>query len=597
MKKFLLPALAMSAVLVACVMQHDKHHSSGEEIKKPNVLIVLTDDQGYGDLSVNGNPSLETPNLDKLHNESIRFTDYHVAPMCAPTRGQLMTGIDCLKNGCYCTSMGHSTVHDTIPFMSEIFSGSGYTTGLFGKWHMGYNYPHRPMDKGFDEVVYFNGYGLTGMGHYWNSDYFDPYYYHNGKLTQGEGYCNDIWFDKAMKWMKTKHEENTPFFCMIPTNLPHGPAWVDTVYSKQYNDSGAKDFYGMIANVDENMGKLVKFLDKNGLRENTVLIFTTDNGTIRSKVYNAGMKGGKCSRFDGGHRVPCFVSWPGGGLIEPTDISTPTQVQDILPTLIDICKLEKPGNSEFDGKSLLPLLKGRHFEDRMFVVQYQQNDLKKYDAAVVWKNWRLVLPWGDQLFDICADPGQENIISDQHPEIVKKMKDFYEDWWAETKPHLDKIVYNRIGTNHQQEVILNSSDWFEVRADGNGSPRKASARPKTGTEFTGGIWYIDVEKTGKYEVELRRYPREADATICGEIPPFTPRFGEPLPAGIPLNVTKAHLETSDGELTNEVTESDKSSTFVVHFEKGKTKIRTWFSNEKNPLVSGAYYAYIKLKVE
>ncbi len=580
--------------LAACTSSQQKDNTAQKQAQKPNVIIILTDDQGYGDFNVNGNPYLETPNLDKLHSESIRFTDFHVSPMSAPTRGQLMTGVHCMKNGCMCTSMGRSTVHEDIPMMSNAFVDAGYNTGIFGKWHMGYNYPHRPIDRGFNKAIYFNGFGLTGMGHHWNSGYYDPYYYDNGELKQAEGYCNDFWFGEAMKWMKKNHDNNKPFFCYLPTNLPHGPEWVDTTYSSQFEESGAKDFYGMIANVDKNMGKLSAFLKENGMRENTILVYLTDNGTIHSEVYNAGMRGGKCSRFDGGHRVPCYVSWPNGDLVEPADINTPVQVQDMFPTLIDLCKIEKPDNARFDGISLKPLLKGGCIDDRMFVIQYQQNHLEKYDATVVWKNWRLVLPWGDQLFDISTDPGQEKIISDQYPEIVKKMKDYYEQWWKTVELEIDSLVYNHIGTKQQPEVILYSSDWMDARADANNSARQLSVRPLRGTEFNGGIWNIDVQQAGKYRVELRRYPREADAAICAGVPRFEPRFGDPIPAGKPANITQANLETANGIKTKKVSKTDQAITFIVDLKKGKTQIRAWFGNEQEPIVCGAYYAYVKL---
>ena len=562
---------------------------------KPNVIIVLTDDQGYGDLGVHGNPFLKTPNLDKLHEESIRFTDFHVAPMCAPTRGQLMTGVDGMRNGCMATCMGRATVREELPMMSEVFQDAGYRTGLFGKWHMGYNWPHRPMDRGFEEAVYHQGYGLTGMGHHWNSDYYDPFYYDKEELKQAKGwYCDDFWFSEAMKWIEQCHEKEEAFFCYLPTNMPHFPFWIDTVYSKPYEGSGAAEFYGLISKFDENMGKLVDFLDKNKLAENTILIFMSDNGSVKTGVFNAGMTGGKCTRTEGGHRVPCFIRWPGGNLLDPLDINTPAQVQDIFPTLIDLCNLRTPENAAFNGTSLKPLLKGQTFPDRMFVVQYHQNDYQKYDAAVIWNQWRLLPLWGDKLYDISKDMAQENNMAEAHPEIVRKMKEFYEEWWAEVEPVINDLVPNHIGSENQPEVTLYSSDWEEVRADGNNGPRQATERAKKGEEFTGGIWNIKVHKTGNYRVELRRYPREAGAAICAAVPEFKPRFGEPLPAGIPLDVTRANLVTANGEFESEVSEEDKSVVFNVDLKEGESELKAWFGNKKEPVVCGAYYAYVRL---
>jgi len=491
--------------------------------------------------------------------------------------------------------MGRSTVREKYPLISDVFKNSGYTTGLFGKWHIGYNWPHRPMDRGFDEAIYFNGYGLTGMGHYWNCDYYDPYYHHNDELKQAKDwYCNDFWFSEAIEWMNKCNEENNPFFCYLATNLPHFPNWIDTTYSNPYNESGAAGFYGMIANLDENMGKLVKFLDDSKLRENTILIFLTDNGTVNAKVYNAGMTGGKCTRTEGGHRVPCFISWPDGNLSKPSNINTPTQVQDLFPTLIDLCGLESPENNNLNGVSLAGLLKGKPIQDRMFVVQYQQNDLQKYDAAVVWNQWRLLPFYGDNLYDISTDLAQKNNVAAEHPEIVRKMKNFYEEWWAEVEPGINHFTSNHIGSLHQSEVILNSSDWEEVRADGNNNVRLAQHRPKAGAQFTGGLWNIQVSKAGEYAFELRRYPREADAAICAAIPEFQPKFGKPAPPGISLDVTKAVLETENDSYSRAVSETDKSVVFKVELPEGKTKIKTWFSDESDSVVCGSYYTYVKL---
>ncbi|MFW6277141.1 MAG: sulfatase-like hydrolase/transferase [Prolixibacteraceae bacterium] len=342
------------------------------------------------------------------------------------------------------------------------------------------------------------------------------------------------------------------------------------------------------------MGKLAEFPDKNKLSQNTILIFMSDNGSVKTGVFNAGMTGGKCTRTEGGHRVPFFFRWPGGNLPEPQDTDTPSQVQDLFPTLIDLCNLKTPANAAFNGVSLKPLLQGKSFPDRMFVVQYHQNDVQKYDAAIVWNQWRLLPLWGDQLYDISKDMVQENDVAEAHPEIVRKMKNFYEEWWAEVEPGIDNLVPTHIGSPNQREVILFSSDWEDVRADGNNGPRQATERAKKGEEFTGGIWNIRVHKTGNYRVELRRYPREAGAAICAAVPAFKPRFGEPLPAGIPLDVTLANLVTANGEFESPVSKDDESAVFNVDLNKGESELKAWFGNEKEPVVCGAYYAYVRL---
>jgi len=392
-------------------------------MSKPNVIMLLTDDQGYGDLECHGHPSLKTPNFNKLHSESIRMTDFHVVPMCAPTRGSLMTGQDCIRNGAMATSLGRHLPDPELIMMPQVFKDSGYKTGIFGKWHLGSSYPYLPHNRGFDEAIYHLGFGLTGADDKWNNDYFDPWYHHKDDIRQASGYCTDFWFDSAMEWIAECQGEDMPFFCYLPTNVPHFPMWVDDVYKEEYAAYGPKPsgFFGMIVELDENLERLEKFLVERGLRDDTIFIYMTDNGHAGGAldIYNAGMRGGKCSRYDGGHRVPCFIRWPNGQLKAPCDIDIPTQGQDILPTLIDLCDLSKPDNTQsFDGQSFAPLLRGEiqsELEDRMFVVQYFQNHIEKNDASVVWKNWRLV--WGTELFDIKADPGQENDVADQYPEI------------------------------------------------------------------------------------------------------------------------------------------------------------------------------------
>ncbi|MBM3334376.1 arylsulfatase, partial [Candidatus Sumerlaeota bacterium] len=330
---------------------------------RPNVILVLTDDQGYGDLSCLGNPILKTSNIDRLHGQSVRLTDFHVCPMCTPTRSQLMTGIHCLQNGAYIVCSGHGFIRRDIPTAADIFADNGYKTGLFGKWHLGDNYPYRPQDRGFQETVTFRQWGIVSAQSYWDSDYFDDKYIHNGKLEQYKGYCTDVFFDEAMKWMRSCAEKKEPFFCYLPTNTPHGPLWVPEKYAQPYQGKvgpGVANFFGMIANIDDNMDRLDKMLKETGLYDNTILIFMTDNGgTTGVKTYNAGMRGRKTEYYDGGHRVPCFIRWPGGGLRKPGDVDDLAQNQDILPTLIDLCGLRNPRGARFDGVSLAPLLRGK----------------------------------------------------------------------------------------------------------------------------------------------------------------------------------------------------------------------------------------------
>ena len=314
----------------------------------PNVIFVLTDDQGYGDLSCHGNPVLKTPHIDKLYDESIRFTDYHVAPMCTPTRGELLTGRYALRNGAYCACSGRTFMRQGLPTMADMFAANGYQTGIFGKWHLGDNYPHRPRDRGFGRAVYHLGWGITSTPDYWNNDYFDDYFRDDGVLKQFPGYCTDVWFAEATKWIRQCQTNGQPFFAYISTNAPHGPFFAPEKYKQPYKhlDRDTAGFFAMIANLDDNMARLDKMLEETGLRDNTILIFMTDNGgTGGIKVYNAGMRGAKASLYEGGHRVPFFIRYPDGGFRSPGDVPALTHAIDVLPTLIDLCRRKSPRTS------------------------------------------------------------------------------------------------------------------------------------------------------------------------------------------------------------------------------------------------------------
>jgi arylsulfatase A-like enzyme len=248
---------------------------------RPNIVLVMTDDQGYGNLSCHGNPDVQTPHLDQLYHQSVRFKNFHVDPTCAPTRAALITGRYSLSTGVWHTIAGRSFLHPEETTIPNTLKDAGYATGMFGKWHLGDNYPCLPHDRGFDQAVYHGGGGIGQTPDQWGNDYFDDRYLHIGKPKQFKGYCTDVWFDEAMKFMSTKRD--APFFCYLLPNAPHGPYLVDEKYSKQFVKKGFSqnraNFYGMLVNMDENMGRLESFLKNEGLRDNTLVIFMTDNGT------------------------------------------------------------------------------------------------------------------------------------------------------------------------------------------------------------------------------------------------------------------------------------------------------------------------------
>jgi len=555
--------------------------------RPPNVIIFLSDDQGYGDLSCHGNPVLKTPALDKLHSESVRFTDFHAAPMCTPTRGQLLTGQDALHNGATSVTAGRALIRRGIPTMGEIFAASGYATGLFGKWHVGDNYPYRPMDRGFQEAKYFFGWGLSSAPEF-DNDYFDGRYRDKGVGKRFPGYCADFWFEEAMKWMRERQRKREAFLCYLPTNTPHGPAWVADKYSAPYKKPGLPAaFFGMIANLDENFAKLEAFLQETGLRQNTLLIYMTDNGgTAGVPVFNAGMRARKTQIYDGGHRVPCFVRWPAGGLRPPGDIGLPAQMQDILPTLTDLCGLKRPRNADFDGASLAALLKSAkdRIADRMLVVQYGQI-VKKWDSCVIWGKWRLVK--GEELYDIQADPGQTGDVTAQHPDVVKKMRDHYEAWWGRLEPALRDFCPISIGSEQENPVTLSSSDWQEIYCDNVNSVLSGAGGPQ------GGPWSVLVERDGEYEIALRRWPAERDLPLNVGCPEKQMTAGS-LPAGKALPIARARLTIAGQDLSAKTAAADKAAMFRVSLKGGtKTQLHAWFQDAAGADLCGAYYAYVR----
>ncbi|MEM9018484.1 MAG: sulfatase-like hydrolase/transferase, partial [Verrucomicrobiota bacterium] len=291
---------ALHALLILLILLTAASATSltlAQDSEKPNVIVIITDDQGYPDLSAHGNPVLETPHLDAIHASSSRLIDFHVAPMCTPTRGQLLTGLDAARNGAINVSSGRTLLRPELPTMADLFAGDGYATGIFGKWHLGDNYPFRPGDRGFEETLWFPSSHINSVPDVWDNDYFDDTYRRNGKLEKYKGYCTDVFFEEAMIWMKKQADEKKPFFAFIPTNAPHSPYWEPSEYTEAMRrrleeveaagnvivkpESKREiliQFLAMIKNIDDNVGKLDTFLEENSLFENTILVFLTDNG-------------------------------------------------------------------------------------------------------------------------------------------------------------------------------------------------------------------------------------------------------------------------------------------------------------------------------
>jgi arylsulfatase len=550
--------------------------------EKPNVIIILTDDQGYGDIRSHGNPVINTPVMDRLRSESVRFTDFHVAPMCTPTRGQLMTGMDAMRNGAMAVCQGRSMMRNDLKIMPQYFAESGYATGIFGKWHLGDSYPHRPRFRGFQEAVSFRAWGITSLADYWMNGYFDPTLMHNGVDKKYEGYCTDIFFAEAMKWMRKCKKDKKPFFAYIPTNTPHVPEVVAKEYSDAYRGQHEGrglpgKFYGMITNIDDNMGKLEIFLKENGLRDNTILIFMSDNGTQNGgaqAIFNAGMRDRKTSVFEGGHRVPCFVRWVDGKLQHGTDIADLTQVQDILPTLIDLCGLDG-SDAKLNGTSLAGLLKGeqKKLDDRMCVVQYRVGGQKWKPAVVMWDKWRLI--GSSQLFNVKDDPGQKKVVSREFPEVVQKMAAHYDAWYARAKPLFDRQRYIVLGSDEANPMILYASDWQGSYCDNRGGLTGANGN---------GYWDVIVDKDGEYSFELRRWSEESGKTLVAAFGDRGGRGARPI--------KKARLTIAGFDKTQDTKGEDTVAKFAVKLKAGKLKLKTEFQDRNGKPLCGAMYVTV-----
>ncbi len=571
-----------------------------EGAERPNVVIVITDDQGYGDLSCLGNPVLKTPHLDKLYAESIRLTDYHVSPTCSPTRSAFVTGHWTNRTGVWHTIMGRSMLRENEITMGQIFKDAGYATGMFGKWHLGDNYPYRPEDRGYSEVLRLGGGGVGQTPDYWDNAYFDGSYWHNSKPVPVKGFCTDVFFDYARRFIKAQKESGKPFLVHLSPNAPHGPMHSPPEWSKPYQHLGVKlaNFYGMIANIDYNVGELRKFLKREGLEQNTIFIFTTDNGTSTgSKVFNAGMRGSKGSEYDGGHRVPFFIRWPAGKLNQPKDVNPITAHVDILPTLMDFCQIPIPKNLKFDGVSLKPILyqpECTDWPDRILVTDSQRvkDPIKWRKSAVMTSRWRLIN--GKELYDIKKDPSQKSDVASGFPDVTRRLRNFYEHWWAELEPTFANSTAIYLGDPHENPSRLTSHDWITTHL----TPwNQAHIRNAYNGRENTGYWNVKIVKDGMYEIALRRWPKVIDHPITAPLPP-----GKDVPgvkayratAGKAIPAVRASLQIGPFRESKPVPKDANEIVFRVPLRAGKTTMKALF-HTKTGAEYGAYYVYVTKK--
>ncbi len=574
-------------------------------LQKPNVILVITDDQGYGDLGCLGNPIIQTPCLDKFHTESIRLTNYHVGPTCAPTRAGLLTGRYANSTGVWHTIGGRSLLRADEYSLADGFRYNGYVTGLFGKWHLGDNYPYRPQDRGFDEVVVHGGGGVGNTPDHWGNCYFDDSYWTGEAHNEFQGYCTDVWFQQGCAFIE-RHQDR-PFFCMISTNAPHKPHLVEPKYSETYLKSTADPerakFYGMISNIDENFGALRKMLEKWGLSRNTILIFTTDNGSAGGletdsdhfvvSGFNAGMRGQKGSPYDGGHRVPFFLHWPAAKMDGGRDVPELAANVDVMPTLLDLCGLNLAQPLDWDGSSLSSLLMGeaKEWPDRVLVTDSQRlvYPVKWRQSSVMTQRWRLVN--SRELYDMHSDPGQTQNVMHANPEVAIRLREAYEFWWERVSQKALAEVPITIGEPNIPEQVVNSHDWRNLDCECVWNQNQVRA----GLRFNG-YWELHVAVSGRYSFELRRWPREEERRLCSGIP------GRPLAmsemthdsgygGGTAIEIRSARIQIGSQSAEAEISREARGISFDFELEQGPVHLQTYLMPSTGTQL-GAYYVYI-----
>ena len=584
--------------------------------RQPNVIFVLTDDQGYGDLGCHGNRHINTPNLDKFHDDAVCFTDFHVGTTCAPTRAGLLTGHYCNSTGVWHTIGGRSLLRPNEWTLADALRGAGYHTGHFGKWHLGDSQPFRPHERGFSETIYHAGGGIGNTGDHWGNDYFDDTYFVNGVPTQFSGYCTDVFFEEAIRFIDKHRDE--PFFCYIAPNAPHGPWNVEPKYHEMYrevtdNDSRSR-FYGMITNIDENFGLLTNRLEELGIAEDTILVFMTDNGTAigvdldESQFpregrgsYNAGMRGLKGSPYEGGHRVPFFLRFPNGGLSGGREISTLTSYVDFMPTILDLCGVAPPEDRSFHGRSLLALARGDDGLEHEFHERVVVTDTQRVARPVKWRNscamsgpWRLV--HGKELYNIHDDPSQRTDISRAHPQIVERLRGAYESWWETVSDQFALDVEIAIGKDDKQ-VKITTHDIRNEAGDTAWNQRHVRQ-----AYACAGYWAVDVRRGGRYRIELRRWPGEAERAIVSGIEgddvvwrkdAVEERFHTMYTGGTAVPVEWARLEIGGASFHQEVEAGDVSAAFEVVLSAGSDRLYASFY-DRNERSIAPYYVYVTL---
>jgi len=566
-------------VLAACVLGGGRAVATPQAVERPNIILIMTDDQGYGDLGVHGNPQIKTPNLDRFARQSVRLKNFYVCPVCSPTRSSLMTGRYNYRTGVVDTYIGRSLMHSDETTLAEILEKAGYKKAIFGKWHLGDNYPLRAIDQGFQVALVHKGGGIGQPSDPAGSPgYFNPILMTNGVERRFEGYCSDIYTNAAIEFIQASGKG--PFFTYLAFNAPHSPLQVPDKDLEVYkgvdlsHDAFPKvgnklpgvaevavtaKVYAMVTNIDRNVGRLLEFLDTQKLTDNTIVIFMTDNGPASFR-YNAGMRGAKGTPYEGGIHVPFYIRWPNhfraGAVVDKIAAHI-----DVLPTLVDAAGLKLPTNLKVDGKSLLPLLRGDRsvtWPDRALFFQWHRGDEPELGRAfaVRTQRYKLVgpepIPKPNQprppvakpeLYDLETDPFENRNIAAQRRELALMLYDSYKAWFKSvcgTRGFAPARIV--IGTPHENPTVLTRQDW------------RGSHASWQSDAF--GFWEIEAPQEGTYDVAVRYTPRP-----------------EPI---------EAHLGFGKIQLKQKTEPGSQICTFhAVKIPAGKYEAEAWLGLDKN----------------
>ena len=465
---------------------------------KPNVLLILTDNQSYFELGCHGHPHVKTPRIDALAKEGVDFGNFHAPPFCSPSRAAMLTGRYAMRSGIHNTIGGVSILHRDEKTVADHLKKAGYRTGVFGKWHLGYSYPYLPQWRGFDEVFVHGGGGIGQLEDYFGNDHLDATFLHNGVFEPSKGFSTDVLFGQAMTFIEENRER--PFFCYVTTPATHRPWQAHPEAAKRIEERGERHshndlaLYSMIENIDENVGRILDQLERLELTRNTLVILATDQGTRRERVH-------KELAYDEYHRVFCMMRYPE---LTGTNAHRSTALCgmiDIAPTILDLCGVDPI--APLDGRSMLPLLRGqkRWNDDRAIVIQCPRGRERARwkNAAVKTQRWRYLE--GTKLFNVESDPGQREDVAAGHPEVVARLDKIYDAFWNSLPPAETLRSYHLLGAEEAPEVRLNAMDWYK-----GASPWHQLHMPK----FSGnGTWPVEVAQEGRYRFELRYHPREA----------------------------------------------------------------------------------------